>query len=208
MLLPWLLPAQQADSMKISFVPTGIRLGADVLAPAYALADKRFSGFEFSADVDFYRYYLTADVGHWARLLEGTDSRYSNSGNYYRVGVDVNFLKKDPDRNMLFFGMRYARSRFDEKLERSVADPVWGTQSDIQTVIGREAGWLEITGGLRVKMYRFIWMGYTIRYKFALHTHERGGLDVYDVPGYGSTVKPVTWGFNYLIMIRLPVRKG
>lgn len=206
LLFPVLVAAQKADTVRRSFIPTGIRLGADLIPPIYTYAGKSFNGLELSADVDFYRYYLSADIGRWERNFEGTDSRYSNSGNYYRMGVDINFLKKDPDRNMLFFGMRYGRSRFDEKLERMVADPVWGTRSEVQSVEGRSAGWMEITGGLRVKMYRFIWMGYTVRYKFALHTSGTGVLDVYDVPGYGSTAKPVTWGFNYLIMVRLPLR--
>lgn len=199
--------AQQADTVKPSFLPTGIRVGADIVAPVYTISDNRFSGYEFSADVDFYRYYLAADIGRWERNLKGTDSRYTNSGNYFRAGVDINFLKKDPDRNMLFFGFRYGRSVFSEQVERTVTDPVWGIQSDVQSDAGRKAGWLEITGGLRVKMYRFIWMGYTVRYKFALHTISNGSPDVYDVPGYGGTFKTTTWGFNYLIMVRIPVRK-
>ncbi len=201
------MAAQKTDTVRQSFIPTGIRLGADMIPVVYTYADKRFRGFEFSADIDFYRYYLAADVGRWERSMAGNDSRYSNSGNYYRVGMDINFLKKDPDRNMLFFGVRYGRSRFDETLERTITDPVWGTQTDRILVTGRSAGWLEITGGLRVRMYKFIWMGYTVRYKFGLHTQDTGPLDVYDVPGYGSTVKPVTWGFNYLIMVRLPLRR-
>lgn len=206
-MLPVMVWAQPADTVKPGFIPTGIRLGADVIPVVYSFSGNSFNGFEFSADVDFYRYYLSADVGRWERSIDGNDSRYSNSGNYFRVGIDVNFLKKDPDRNMLFFGMRYGRSRFDETLERSPNDPVWGIQTERISVTDRSAGWLEVTGGLRVRIYKFIWLGYTARYKFALHIKDTGPLDVYDVPGYGSTVKPVTWGFNYLILVRLPVRK-
>lgn len=205
-LLPAMLAAQQADTVSRSFIPTGLRLAADLVPPVYALADNRFKGYEFSADIDFYRYYLAFDAGRWQQHLEGTDSRYESKGNYYRVGVDVNFLKNDPDKNMLFFGLRYGRSRFDENLQRTVTDPVWGTYTDYQAAIGRRAGWLEVTGGLRIKMYRFIWMGYTVRYKFGLHTRQSANLDVYQVPGYGSTFKPATWGFNYLILFRLPLR--
>lgn len=206
MLLPVLLAAQPADTVKRSFRPTGLRLGADLVAPVYAFADSRYGGYELNADVDFYRYYLTVDAGRWQRQFTGSRSRYENSGNYFRAGIDVNFLKNDPDDNMLFFGFRYARSRFNESVERTATDPVWGTRTEVQTAEGRRAGWMEITGGLRVKMYRFIWMGYTVRYKFGLHAKNTSGPEMYDVPGYGSTFKPVTWGFNYLILFRLPLR--
>jgi hypothetical protein len=195
---------QGADTIPRSFRPTGIRIGADLVAPIISFSDRRFSGHEFSADVDFYRYYLTADVGKWERDIMGRDGKYQHSGMYWRAGVDVNFLTKDPDRNMLFFGFRYGSSRFEEALTRTITDPVWGTRTDFFYAPDRKAGWLEITGGLRVKMYRFIWMGYTIRYKFGLNTRGGNSIAVYEVPGYGSTFKPATWGFNYLILIRMP----
>ncbi len=53
LLLPVWLMAQPADTLKRSFVPTGLRLGADVVPLVYGFADKRFGGYEFSADVDF-----------------------------------------------------------------------------------------------------------------------------------------------------------
>jgi hypothetical protein len=73
---------------------------------------------------------------------------------------------------------------------------------------GSHARWFEVTTGLRVKMFNFFWMGYTIRYKFGLNTSGTGEVEPYDVPGYGGTAKSSTWGFNYLLLFRVPVRKA
>lgn len=199
--------AQKTDSLTRDFRPSGIRIGYDVYGGVWGALDKSFNGFEASADVDFYRYYLTVDAGNWSRNFTGENDQYTNSGNYMRAGADVNFLKKDPDRNMFFIGARYGWGWFSETLVKSTNDPVWGSTTETLVNANGKALWYELTAGLRVKMYRFFWMGYTIRYKFGLQTTGTGELEPYDVPGYGSTYKNSTWGFNYLLLLRIPVRK-
>ncbi|QOI97054.1 MAG: hypothetical protein HRU69_05895 [Flammeovirgaceae bacterium] len=201
------LLAQKADTLVRDFRPSGVRIGYDVFGGARSALDKTYSGFEMSADVDFYRYYLTVDVGNWKRELTSDADRYINNGNYMRAGVDVNFLKKDPERNMFFIGARYGWGTFSESLVKTTDDPVWGITTETFTNTNSRASWFEVTTGLRVKMYKFFWMGYTIRYKFGLNTSGTGELATYDVPGFGSTFKSSTWGFNYLLLFRIPVRK-
>jgi hypothetical protein len=199
--------AQKADTLTRDFRPTGLRIGYDVYGGAWSALDKSFDGFEASADVDFYRYYLTVDIGNWKRNFTGDVDQYSNNGNYMRAGVDVNFLKRDPERNMFFIGARYGWGTFSETLVRTADDPVWGLNTETFTNTNSRASWFEVTTGLRVKMYKFFWMGYTIRYKFGLTTSGINALAPYDVPGFGSTNKASTWGFNYLLLIRVPVRE-
>src|SRR5687767_3263145 len=85
---------------KHSFLPTGIRLGTDLISLIRTQTDESFRGYEFNADVDFYRYYLTVEAGHWERYFTPDGEVYTSDGNYLRIGVDVNFLLKDPDKNM------------------------------------------------------------------------------------------------------------
>jgi hypothetical protein len=188
------------------YVPTGIRIGTDAIALAKTQFQNNFSGWEVSADVDFYRYYLNIDYGHWGRNYETIDSvsstTYGNDGNYWRVGVDVNFLKKDPDRNMFFIGLRYGRSRFNEYSTVSVYDPLWGQIDRTYTNENMKARWFELTSGIKVKIWKMIWMGYNARFKFGLSTDKNREMLAHDVPGYGRTDKE-----NYYIMVRIPVRK-
>ena len=200
--------AQKADTLKRDFRPTGIRMGYDIFGGAWSKWDDSFTGVEASADIDFYRYYLTVDVGNWKRNFEDEADRYANNGRYLRAGVDVNFLKKDPEKNMFFIGARYGWGTFSETLARTTYDPAWGPFTETFTNSNSRASWFEITSGLRVKMYKFFWMGYTIRYKFGLNTSGTGALVPHDVPGFGSTFKSNTWGFNYLLLFRIPVRQG
>jgi len=209
-IFPLALCAQKADTVKKKerdFFPTGIRVGTDVISLIRTQTDVSFSGYEFNADVDFYRYYLAVDIGKWERQFSTDPEDYHNTGNYFRVGVDVNFLKKDTDKSMFFFGMRYGRGTYSENLTVTTTDPVWGNNTITYTNTDVAASWGELTTGLRVKMWKFFWMGYTARYKFGLNTNEPRGFVSHDVPGYGKTENQSTWGFNYQLMFRIPVRK-
>jgi hypothetical protein len=212
LIFPFALAAQDTDTVKVvapkarkDFFPTGVRVGTDALSLILSQTQDDFSGYEFNADIDFYRYYLTADVGKWERTFITKTDNYSNSGTYMRVGVDVNFLKKDPDKNMFFIGARYGWGTYSETLTTMIVDPVWSDESITFRNKDMKAGWAELTTGLRVKMLPFFWMGYTARYKFGLNTSD-GTFESHDVPGYGKTWKQSTWGFNYQLMFRIPIR--
>jgi hypothetical protein len=196
-----------ADTVRVDYRPTGIRIGTDAIAIARNFYDKTYNGWEVNADADFSRYYLAVDVGSWSRKFLSDSSSYSNKGNYWRVGVDVNFLLKDPDRNMLFFGLRYGHSNFSESMSVLDADKIWGNFSNTYNNADVKAHWLELNTGLRVKIWRMIWVGYTARFKFGLKTKGYTDMIPSDVPGYGATDKDNTWGFNYQIFFRIPVRK-
>jgi hypothetical protein len=200
------------DTVKIKksgkYIPTGLRIGTDVLAIARTQYDKTFSGWEVNADVDLDRFYFVTDYGYWARNFMTAADRYDNDGRYFRFGADVNFLTKDPDKNMFFLGLRYAHATFSEHLSINRQDSLWNTVIDKSYSNNKINGnWFELTTGLRVKIWKVLWMGYTARFKFALHTNENGDLLPHDVPGYGRTDKDAAWWFNYQILIRIPIRK-
>lgn len=199
---------KKIDTVKINYAPTGIRVGTDLIAIGRSQVGTNFDGWEVNADLDFYRYYLTVDYGYWARQLPIKNGSFENAGNYFRVGADVNFLLKDPDRNMFFLGYRYGQSTFDHSSTYSkylVTDPI--NQSTTYADKGVDAHWMELTGGLRVKIWKMIWMGYTARFKFAPRASGYRELQPYDIPGYGTFEKKIYWGFNFQLFVKIPVRK-
>lgn len=198
---------EAADSVKRIQKPTGLRIGTDLIAIGKTLYDSPLTGWELNADVDFGRYYLAMDYGAWSRKDSLDNGYYKNDGRYFRVGVDVNFLLKDPDRNMFFMGFRYGRSSYSEQLTYEfTADEFGEIQRELSNPDAR-ASWGELTTGLRVKIWKYIWMGYTGRLKFMPSTKNTGELETWDIPGYGKTSKSVYWGFNYQVFFRIPFRK-
>ena len=201
--------SQKKDSVDVkAFIPTGIRVGYDLVSPGRAALVNTFEGFELSADVDIYRYYPTLEIGNSARSFVSVNgSSYTNTGDYWRAGVDVNFMKKDPEKNMFFLGARYGRSTYDEQATIITSDPVWGAYNQTLQNESLTARWMELTTGMRIKVWKIFWLGYTARFKFSLKLDDSGDLLTTDVPGYGATDRPTTWGFSYYALVKLPVRK-
>src|SRR5690606_36110636 len=125
----------------------------------------------------------------------------------WRAGVDVNFLRYDPQRNVFFIGFRYARGKFSDNFEYITLDPVWGAIHGGEESTDARARWMDLTTGIRVKIWSFLWLGYTGRLKFGLEPFGTDSLIPHDVPGFGKTFKETYWGFNYQVLIRLPIRK-
>jgi hypothetical protein len=198
---------EEADSLKRIQRPTGVRIGTDLIAIGKTIYGSPLTGWEVNADMDFGRYYLAMDYGSWSREETLVNGDYKNDGRYFRAGVDVNFLLKDPDKNMFFLGFRYGRSSFSEQLTYEFTVNDFGTFKRVLSNPNAKAGWAELTTGLRVKIWKYIWMGYTARLKFLPGVKNNPGLETYDIPGYGITSKSTYWGFNYQIFYRIPIRK-
>ncbi len=196
-----------ADTVKHKYLPTGLRLGTDVISLIKSNIGYHFQLWEVNADVDLSRYYFTVDYGNWSRRDSLANGYYQNKGHYFRVGGDVNFLLKDPDKNMFFIGFRYGRSGYNEALDYSYTDTNFGIISKSITESGLQGHWVEITTGLRVKIWSGFWMGYTARIKFAPGVSGGDGqLTHHDIPGYGLAEKTTYWGFNYQLFWRIPLR--
>lgn len=199
---------KKPDSLREKVYLRSIRVGTDVLALALS-ASNRFSGWEANGDMDWGPFYLAVDYGKWQKnetLITGGD--YDNDGSYWRAGIDVSLLKKDPDRNMFFFGLRYARSSFRETINYIAVDPYFGNTAFQVNNPAASAGWGELVAGLRVKVWKEFWMGFTSRMKFALKVSGSDGFPSYDVPGYGLVGQGINWGFNYQVFWRVPIMKS
>lgn len=194
------------DTTAARFIPTGVRLGADLLTIGMSSFREDFDGWEVAADVDFYRYYLVAEFGTWSTNDLINNGQYTNDGTYYRVGVDVNFLYKDPDKNMFFIGARFGHSTFSDQLTYSYDVKQFPRSNYDVSNPGVTGTWVEMTSGLKVKIWSVFWLGATGRLKFGLDLDGNGNLTSYDVPGYGKTFKSNWWGFNYYALVRIPLR--
>jgi len=190
-----------------SYLPTGLRVGLDLLPFVRPALGSPYEGYEVNADLDFYRYFLAVDVGRSAFRDSLRNGFYANEGMFWRLGGDVNFLLKDPDRNMIFLGFRYGSATFSNHAVITTISPVYGNITQTFTENNGTANWREVTGGLRVKVWKWLWMGYTFRFKFGLNVAGNETLQPYDVPGFGLSFRNTAWGANYQVFIKIPVRK-
>ena len=199
-----------SDTVKVSlFPPLSFRLSGDLMGLTRTFVQDGRRELEMSVDAVFYRYFLTFDYGLFETNRIEDDFEYNNSGSFFRAGVDINFLHKDPDRSALFIGFRYGQSRFDDDITYSFVDSLDTNEIVSRTGenSGMRASWFELTTGLKVKIFKNLMLGYTARFKFALSLDNSEVLQPFDVPGYGRAETEPWYGFNYYLIYRFPFKK-
>ncbi len=197
------------DSLKPDFIPSGIRLGTDLIAIGKTFAKPQYTELELNIEIPIHKYFVVVDLGTWDVSRGSEFSTYSSTGNYFRAGLDMDFFWKDlTDESSIFFGFRYGRSRYSDALYYYYNDIAWETDGQIRLVNNQvTARWFEITSGLKVPVYKGLWMGFTARLKLGLKITGDDLHASYEVPGYGKTIKNTWWGFNYQVFYNIPFRK-
>ncbi len=213
--LPEVLQAQQQsnpsvpDSVKekktFSWGPSALRIGLDAsrLVEQAVAPDKQF--YEVNADLSIGNYFLVADFGAGSHLQEKEEFNYELKGNYFRLGADFNFIPDNKNNNVLFIGVRYARSSYSEKLDAVFASPVFGA-FPVDYDRPATARWFEGVAGMKARVWGGLFLGYTLRYKLGLKTHAAGSFASYEVPGFGRVGDGNTFAFNYHISYRIPFK--
>lgn len=160
--------------------------------------------YEFQADIDFHRIYLIGSYGINTYQISTDEFDYKNNGSYYRVGLEADFLKFDPDHNTLTFGLRYARANFSESLNTTLNSPVYGPYEESLNNDAVSARWFEMTTGLRVMVLKNLYMGYTFRIQLNRKIFDATEFRTYDIPGFGRAEFKNRWTFNYYLTYRIP----
>jgi len=131
-----------------------------------------------------------------------------NWGQYFRVGLSYNFIPKNKDHNVAYLGFMYSRSIFRDALYGNYMGKTDLFQStvDVDTTDKFNAHWLEVVAGVRVQVWQWVYMGCTVRYKFAKSISSSKTLIPFDIIGWGLNEEDNAWGVNYYIGIRIPLR--
>lgn len=154
------------------------------------------------------RFYPTLEVGYAGSLpatsndpMRGTitlgDSiAYRGQGGFFRLGCDLNPLKKHPESpHALLIGLRLGTSI------QSAQHTLLNTQYSILTTTSADC-WGEIVAGCQVEVCKGFTMGWMGRFK-CLFTRQAEGLPASEykpiyIPGFGRRDN-IAWGLDYYI---------
>lgn len=168
----------------------GLSVSVDLVGAAMKAMGSDFSQTEAALRLNFKeKYFPVFELGYGFSdyVSEETNKASRTNAPYMRIGLDYNFTKKR-NGNRLYAGVRYGFSRFRYDLvDASFRDPVWNQPLPFH--LDNEPGsaqWGEAVFGLETRIWKFIQMGWNIRYK-ARFTQDvnRQGSPWY-LPGFGK----------------------
>lgn len=197
-----------------------MRIGPAVNTFIQTAIDEQGAYYGFQADVVRGRFMLAAEYGRTELqrqnepgVAPADEFSYSLDGDFYKIGVDVNLLTDkregsyEASNDIIFFGLKYAFSSIDDRISFTSDENVWGSTLITQSNENIGVRWLEMNAGVKVRVYRNIFLGYTLRYRFALRYLDRSSLIPYRVPGFGDGANNTNFGFDYYIYYRIPFKK-
>ena len=199
-------PKVKGENLKFRSINAGI----DVLG-LIRTSVRPYSLYEVKAEADLKKYIAVLEAGYYSNSLDSLPKfSYEVSGQFFRIGTDVNFIHKGPDESAFTVGLRYGRAWQREQMTYSINDPNWGYAEGLYAENpSLSAGWMEAVSGLQVPIAKHLRAGFTARYKFGLK-YKHTGMHPFEVAGYGRAETPATknsnWGFSYYLLYTLNPR--
>ncbi len=189
------------------------RMGIDVSRPIINAFIKERQAYEFA--VDYYHkkeLYFVAEGG-WGSA-DVTDSAqqlvYNTTNTFFRVGINKGMLNRlsRNDWDMAFIGLRYGVG-FIHRSNASYTtyDNFWGTTTGTVPAKNYTAHWAELTGGVKVELFKGIFAGWNVRAKFLFNKNTFSELPPAYIAGYGKGDKGSIFDFNFYLDYAIRWRK-
>ena len=187
----------------------GPRIGIDLsrfIVP-YLQTGKR-NGWELQADVPYKgNWFPTFEFGQQWFDDKRDNFHYKNNGPYARLGVDMNIVKFESlkDHDLVFIGVRYGYSRFNQQTDSIVYSNYWETSTTSTPLRTMNAHWAELVFGMKGELFSNFFLGWTLRAKFPLSVTNDPLIKPYIIPGLGKTSTDVPFDFSIGVYYRFPI---
>lgn len=189
-------------------------VGVDLWDPVMRAFGQHYGLIGFSAGVNLHnRYRPVVEIGLGNASYTPDDGNYTYKGKtapYFKIGMDYNFLYNSNPTYEAYAGVRFGFSHFSYELtDITVNSPYWDetTRFNIpsQSVT---ASYFELLFGIKVKVWRSVSLGWTLRYHSIMSEGSPGYGKPWYIPGYGSRGGAWTGGFSVYYTIPLNKRRA
>lgn len=188
----------------------GAAVSVDLVGLGMKAFGSSYSNMEVAGRINLLeQYFPTVELGIGTAHREGGDNNnvFKTTAPFMRVGLDYNFMKKI-DGNRLFAGARYGFSSYTVDFTNpDMMDPVWHTPAPVDVSHRMTSHWLELVVGMETKLWRFVRIGYTIRYKFMIDLGDTTHGEPSYIPGFGLKSMPFGGTFNLAFDIGKSMKK-
>ena len=194
----------------------GLRVGVDLYKLTRGLYDKNYKGIEVTGDFRLTKkYYLAAELGFEDKTTDDDRLNSTATGTYIKGGFDYNMYQNWLDmENLITIGMRGGFSTFSQQLNSYKIynpNPYWGELPaivDSHKYTGLTAGWIEVTGGVKAKIFNNVFVGFGVQLKLLVMNQKPSGFDNLYIPGFNRTYDgSFGIGFNYTVSYFIPLYK-
>ena len=175
-------------------VPTfaGLSLSAD-FAGAFLAATRGVGNYEAALRLNLKNTYFPVVELGWGvcdQISDATQLHYKLRAPYGRIGVDYNVKKDKQSLNRVFVGLRYGYSNYVYDLySGGLVDMRWKTTVPFQYLDqSGSAHWGEAVFGLQTSLWKFVHLGWSVRYRLRIAEQQAAAGRAWYVPGLGRNI--------------------
>ena len=175
-------------------VPTfaGLSLSAD-FAGAFLAATRGVGNYEAALRLNLKNTYFPVVELGWGvcdQISDATQLHYKVHAPYGRIGVDYNVKKDKQSLNRVFVGLRYGYSNYVYALySGGLVDMRWKTTVPFQYLDqSGSAHWGEAVFGLQTSLWKFVHLGWSVRYRLRIAEQQAAAGRAWYVPGLGRNI--------------------
>lgn len=184
-----------------------VRLGFDIGRIAFNRMFPSRQGYELQADYKLRNdLYLAAEAGFGIGNIDYDFLKYTTNGTFLRLGIEKSLFTplNDRDFDIAFIGVRYGIGA-GKRNEATyfVPSPFGGKTKGFAEAQDFVVHWAELTGGIKVELWKGLFAGWNIRGKFLFNAKTFRDLAPNYIPGYGKGDKNSIFDFNFYISYAL-----
>lgn len=181
----------------------GVTVGVNFFDAAMLIAGQSYASFDVSASVSLHNWFFPTcefGIGYSNNHEEGSSLVYKTKPSpYFKLGIDYNFLYKSTPDYSAGLGIRLGWSRPQYQITGgSVDSPYWDEKVDFNITNQSVNAWYgEALAGVKVKIWKQLSLGWSIRYRFKMHIPDASSSTPWFIPGYGGS-SPLTATFSLM----------
>lgn len=156
------------------------------------LAGQKHASFDLQGRLSLHNWIqpvLELGIGIADNSPEEGNFRYKGKPSFYgKIGADYNFLYKSSPDYQVHAGLRCGFSSFSYDITDITISSSYWDQTNRFSITGQKAHAVygEVLGGLKVKIWKNISMGWDVRYRFKFKVKNGSNSKPWFIPGYGT----------------------
>lgn len=179
----------------------GVTIGVNFFDAVMLIAGQSYASFDLNAAVSLHNWFfptVEAGLGYADNRREDGPMVYrTRLSPYVKAGIDYNFLYKSNPDYAAGLGLRAGWSHPSYEITgASVSAPYWGQSASFSIYSQSVNAWFgEALAFVRVKIWKGISLGWSIRYRFKMKIPDASNSTPWFIPGYGGS-SPLTATFS------------
>ena len=189
-----------------------VTIGVNVWDALARMAGQQYGLGGIWAELSIHNWFkpiIEIGVGKADYMPKDESYRYlSGAAPYFKIGLNYNFLYNSTPDYSVYLGLRYGISSFNYNVENAVANNSYWDENTVLSVPSQHAtvGYFEVMVGLRVKIWRELFMGWELKVHKILHQGSHAMGNPWYVPGYGTNGSLFAGAFS--VSYTLPFSKS